>query len=62
MINPIPEEQKEINLTEDSSIEHQDQQSNESIPTENAFVDHEMSTTIAPSSSILIDKTEGSFY
>jgi hypothetical protein len=64
MINPIPEEKKETNeltstdVTEDTSI----QQSNESRQAENVPINNEVLGTAVPSSSILIDKTAGSFY
>jgi len=68
MINPIQEEQKETNelisstdVNEDPSVQHQYQQSNESMQAENVTVKNEVFGTAVLSSSILIDKTAGSF-
>lgn len=69
MINPIPEEPKETNqpisstdVIKDSSVQPQYQQSNESIQVENITVNDEMSTTAAPSSSVSVNKTAGTFF
>jgi hypothetical protein len=70
LINPIPEEQKELNesisstnLTEDSPIQNLENKepSNEFIQAEHVIINNEMSRTAAPPSSISVNKTTGSF-